>query len=112
MERIDALKQLAAKVTERDRSVLSDLDWLNNFSQYPTRWARPMDIGGSNGSHHSNTLRKLERLGLVQSKQRGWPDPEPGEPEPKWKPGKWNRGAKLYRVTDAGRALIAMEEAK
>lgn len=31
---------------------------------------RPMDIGGKDGSHHSNTLASLAKLGLVERKKR------------------------------------------
>lgn len=32
-------------------------------------WARPMDIGGRDGSHHSATLRQLARRGWVLAKK-------------------------------------------
>jgi hypothetical protein len=32
-------------------------------------WARPMDIGGRDGSHHSATLSQLARKGLVERKK-------------------------------------------
>lgn len=54
-------------LNERDQEVLNDLRaWL-----YGNRWARPMDLGGGSGSHHSATLAKLVRLGYAESKQRG-----------------------------------------
>ncbi len=93
-------------ITARDYDVLATLKWVNHGSSNPRAWARPLDVGGGNGSHHSATLAKLEAHGLVQSKQRGWPDPVPGAPEPKWKPGAWNRGAKVYRITAKGREAL------
>lgn len=33
--------------------------------------AKPLDFGGSNGSHHSSTAQKLVRLGLVDRKWVG-----------------------------------------
>lgn len=48
-------------LTERDREVLREL---------PTdEFVRPMDIGGRNSSHHSATLSKLVRYGLVERKR-------------------------------------------
>lgn len=34
-------------------------------------WARPMDVGGTDGSHHSQTLRRLYAAGLVERRPRG-----------------------------------------
>lgn len=48
----------------RQRMVLSSLAWLPRKS-----WVRPMDIGASDGSHHSDTLRGLAKLGLVERKK-------------------------------------------
>lgn len=92
------------RLTSRDNELLEELFWANRGSSYPLAWARPLDVGGSNGSHHSNTLTKLEKFGLVESKQRGWADPIPGQPKPKWRLG--SRGAKVYRITDAGIAVL------
>ena len=33
-------------------------------------WARPMDVGGTDGSHHSKTLAALWRQGLVERRPR------------------------------------------
>ncbi len=56
-------------MTGRQRDVLAALcrhtdngikhDWHRS-------WARPMDVGGFNGSHHGATLRQLHRMGLAQ----------------------------------------------
>ena len=83
MTDISRLKPL----TDRDFDVLNELapSYLNEFDNRP--WQRPLDIGASNGSHHSPTLAKLEKRGLVESKQRSWLG---------------SRGSKVYRVTDAG----------
>lgn len=33
-------------------------------------WARPLDLGGGDGSHHSKTLRTLVAKGLVDAERR------------------------------------------
>ena len=52
------------KVTNRQRGILETLNDQDD-------WLRPMDIGGSDGSHHSSTLRQLWKKGLVQRRPRG-----------------------------------------
>ena len=48
-------------LTDRDREVLASL---------PTdEWVRPMDVGGTNASHHSATLQRLVRYGLAEQKR-------------------------------------------
>lgn len=57
--------------------------------------ARPMDVGGFNGSHHSYTLQRMERKGWVSNVGYGVSRP---------------RGARRtckYLPTDAGRAALA-----
>lgn len=49
------------ELTEREREVLKELT---------ADWVRPMDIGGRNGSDHSQVLSSLVRKGLVERKQR------------------------------------------
>ena len=48
--------------------VLRVLELTQQTGQY---WARPMDVGGYDGSHHSRTLAKLVKLGLAERRQRG-----------------------------------------
>ena len=48
-------------LTDRDREVLGELPIV--------AWVRPMDVGGTNSSHHSATLRKLVRYGLAEQKR-------------------------------------------
>ena len=50
-------------LTERDVDVLSRLS--------ENEWATPYQIGASDGSHHTQTLRKLIRHGLVERHERG-----------------------------------------
>lgn len=50
---------------------LDGLRMLEHTQQLGECWWRPMDVGGSDGSHHSRTLAKLVRLGLAERRQRG-----------------------------------------
>lgn len=80
------------KLTERDVDTLNELDAYHaNMRQVgdPDRGARPMDCGGSNGSHHSATLAKLAKTGHVIRKKYGG-----------------HRGSCLYWITDEGRKLL------
>lgn len=65
-------------LTERDADVL----WCLPQDQ----WVTPYVVGGTDASHHSATLRKLERRGYVERKRRGG----------------WTRGSFLYRLTSKG----------
>lgn len=84
-----------APLTPRDIEVLHDLVAFM-FSPHAPTWARPLDIGGTNGSHHSATLAKLTKRGLVERVQRGTLDLFPGA----------TRGAWQYRATASGMALV------
>ncbi len=77
-----------------------DIDTLNELRAatdnhlevgYREGWCKPMDCGGSNGSHHSATLTKLVRHGLAESKGSG---------------KHMTRGSKWYRITSAGRSYL------
>lgn len=98
-------------LTKRDVETLRDLDAAGrNLAQFYGEgcWAQPLDLGASNGSHHSQTLNKLARRGLAQFKQRGAKDPPPGENGRSGRAGRNAvRGAKVYRITDAGRVLTS-----
>lgn len=66
-------------------------------AKYPwreDRFARPLDIGGYNGSHHSATLRTLVRRGWVERQRR--PGLHSG-----------GRGSYVYRLTEAGQEALA-----
>lgn len=71
---------------EVSRDALTDnqIEILRQFG-HETRWLRPLDLGGSRYSSHSDVLRQLARRGLVESKVRS--------------PGSHH---KLYRITAAG----------
>lgn len=53
-------------------------------------FVRPMDVGGTDGSHHSKTLRQLVAKGYAERRERGG----------------WTRNAWGYRATDKGRAAL------
>ncbi len=91
------------KLSDTQREVLLELEHANHLSTPPLRWCRPMDIGGRGNSFHSGMLNSLAKIGLVQSKQRGMPDPPDGENGPSSRNA---RGSKCYRITPAGRAAL------
>lgn len=74
-------------LTERDYEVLRELRAYGRSPYANSRGAHPMDVGGYNGSHHSGTLNKLVRHGLVS---RSYP-PRPGQ-----------RGSQRYKLTEEG----------
>lgn len=85
-------------LTPRDVEVLHDLQRTGDrMKQHGRDYVKPLDIGGHNRSHHSRTLQKLARHGLVEvweaMKSKPW----------RCRLG----GGALYRITDAGRKVIA-----
>lgn len=88
-----------SNLNERDMEVLSELEAANRNHEkhdYLGGWARPLDCGGSNGSDHSYRLTKLVKVGAAEQKQRmPWA----------------GRGSKVYRITEAGKTLLAIEKA-
>lgn len=92
-------------LTERDIETLAYLTNPRDPTAAP--WHTPLDLGAYNGSHHSGTLAKLAKRGLVQFKQRGTPDPDDGENGKKiWR----GRGSKTYRITAAGKLALTGKE--
>jgi len=87
-------------LVERDLEVLAELEAAcRNHAKhdYLSGWARPLDCGGSNGSDHSYRLTKLVKAGAAEQKQRmPWA----------------GRGSKVYRITEAGKALFYTWKAK
>ncbi len=51
-------------LSTREQEVLDELRRYKN-------WARPMDIGGSDGSDHGRVLTKLVRMRLIDKRPRG-----------------------------------------
>jgi Mn-dependent DtxR family transcriptional regulator len=91
------------KLSEHEQECLSALIAVNDHPRHPMKWARPLDLGGSNGSYHSNTLNRLAKKGLVNFRFREGVEPAEGENGKRFFA---SRGAKLYRINDAGRAAI------
>jgi hypothetical protein len=92
-----------APLTDRDfetlGEIISAVDQRAKYSSHPeTIGVKPLDFGGSNGSHHSLTASKLVRHGMAEHRKRGrnW-----GEAS------LYYRGSKHYRPTDEGRAAYA-----
>lgn len=89
-----------APLTDRDYETLGDI--ISAVDQRAKHYGgdpkhvgvRPLDFGGSNGSHHSVTATKLVNHGMAEHR-KGY--------------GEWGksstryRGSKQYRPTDAGR---------
>ena len=75
-------------------------------------WARPMDIGARDGSHHTMTLRSLVKKGLAARRLRGSllnqiRGSELYDRLSKIKQGRSApRGSYIYRITRAGRKAI------
>ena len=89
-------------ITDRDLIVLGELRAANkNHLEVGFRkgWARPMDCGGFNGSHHSKTLQKLARLGFVEMSRETTAAAN-------------GRPGILYRITEAGIARDELERDK
>lgn len=86
---------------DRDLDVLRELraacDAKYCANGVPKGWARPLDCGAADGSHHSSTLAKLVRHGYAEARQRGALASN-------------SRGSKLYRITDDGRRFLSLEE--
>jgi len=77
------------KLTERDIDMLHELA---GYERGSLCGARPLDLGGYNGSHHSNTLAKLTRHGLVRRSLRVTSG--------------YSRASYRYHLTDSGRSVV------
>jgi hypothetical protein len=84
-------------LTDREREVLRELaSFARSAAAHPDwhpQWAKPMDVGGRDGSHHSYTLGKLVTKGLAEKRQRGSLSNAIGG----------GRGSLEYRITEAGK---------
>lgn len=86
-------------MSDNEFEVLNELEAHCRLESYP---ARPMDIGGSDGSHHSATLKRLSERGLVERKRRGTLANYLN-----------SRGSYCYRITPEGiTALVAEKQRK
>lgn len=84
-------------INERDREVLSALEASQRLSK--REWARPMDCGGRDGSHHGATLARLARRGLALRRARPTLRNALGPIRTTWE----------YQISDQGRAALKME---
>lgn len=76
-------------LTEREQRMLLGLyRWQKVWAKYTG--ARPLDLGGRNGSDHSYLLNRLVKYGLVERKARS---------------PLTTRGSYRYALTEAGQAL-------
>lgn len=96
-------------ITPKQKDVL---DTLAAWGGRDREWARPMDIGARDGSHHTATLRALIAKKLVERKLRGslinslrgqkcydaWAKVKRGRHAP--------RGSYVYRVTHRGWKVV------
>lgn len=95
----------AVQISDRQLSVLGSLAAFGD-------WARPMDIGARDGSHHTMTLRALVKKGLAERRLRGSllnqiRGSELYEWLSKRKRHRSNpRGSYVYRITRAGRKML------
>ena len=61
-------------------------------------WQTPRQFGGSDGSHHAITARRMIDKGWVERDERGWLD---------GKRPMGSRGPYVYRLTDKGAQALA-----
>lgn len=100
---------------ESQRDVLAALaifDARARAQGLPHVWARPMDVGGVDGSHHAVTLRALLKKGFVARRLRGSLLNEirgtalyarlVGQHRSRSMP----RGSYEYQITEAGLAIV------
>lgn len=86
------------RISENEYDVLNELAACDRARQrvldHEPGWARPMDVGGSDGSHHSKTLAALYRRGYAERARRS---------------AFGTRGSWLYKVTALGYATLHNE---
>lgn len=80
-------------LTDRETELLHELAAWHRTEKIG---ARPLDLGAHNGSHHSATLARLVRLGLVERKERA---------------AYQTRKSYRYSLTEAGYAQIGLKKA-
>jgi hypothetical protein len=84
----------AVPLTSHQLEVLNDLFYHARRPGWGL-WARPLDLGARDSSHHSRTLAQLCRLGLVERARRNTLLNVIGAAR---------RGSWKYRITPKGRA--------
>lgn len=80
-------------ITDREKDILAAAEFIlrkpeNGARGYGEGWFKAMDVGGSNRSHHSQTLKRMVVKGWIEVK-------------PQMSGTRWNR---IYRITEAGLA--------
>lgn len=86
----------SAALTPNQIDALEELASFNRT--YPEDWARPLDCGGFNGSHHGATLYRLSERGICERKSYySWGG---------------RRRTHKYRATDTTRAALANAQKK
>lgn len=95
---------MAKHLTENQLDILRELTPSASEIDRGKTWWTPLEIGGSNGSHHSSTLAALAKKGFVRFKQRGGSEPPAGENGKKMFR---SRGSKSYQITEAGAMALA-----
>lgn len=92
-------RDIPVNLTARQLDVLRNLHWFARSAAQrgSSPRARPMDVGGRDGSHHSATLAQLVRKGLVKRTVRA-----------AWA----SRGSFTYWITEEGRAVAGGARAK
>ena len=89
------IKALAMKLTENQREIICTLAYLKRKGSPTMRGgqgvASCLDLGGSNGSHHSGTASALAKRGLIDHRKLGC---EWGSSPTRW------RGSKEYRANE------------
>lgn len=74
-------------MTDHEAELLTDM--------HPGEWYRPIDLGGTGSNHVSRRLRRMC--------EPGWVEHTP-------KPTGMERGAYRYRITEKGRAALAVHQ--
>jgi hypothetical protein len=89
------------RITDRDLEVLEflELRCVLELEIDETAWkfVRPMDVGGSDGSHHHKTLKKLVRFGWAEERRTAPPAIN-------------SRPGIKYRITQAGLDRLNQKE--
>jgi hypothetical protein len=85
-------------MNEREQEIMRELLAFEAYmaAHDCTARARPMDVGGSNGSHHSGTLRRMLAKGWVEDV--GYGHSSGG--------ARGTRRTYKYKSTEAGRAAL------
>jgi hypothetical protein len=86
------------ELTDRDIEVLLEAEYFVRRPESATYWVvrskgagwfKTGDVGGRNGSHHSQTLKKLARRGLIETTKRP----------------KGSKAKAVWKLTESGIAL-------